>query len=135
MKIPTEIVTKNKLRDSAICNMYATRDDLSTKDIASLFRLSLRQIARIVYKNRHVIKIDKDWEETKSLRWLKRQRIKKGDTKRDALDIQDRIISLIKKDNHAVEIGVRAIIFNLQNSPGLLNQDEEILLNNANRKR
>ena len=71
MIIPKDILTKHKIRDAKILEMYL-REDMSAKNIAGLLKLSPRQINRIIYKNREVLKIDKEYEKQKRINHLKR---------------------------------------------------------------
>lgn len=85
MKIP-EIFGKNKIRDAKICRMYAD-DDKSTDEIAEIFKLTQRRIIGILYKNRAFLNLDKGWERAKRINFLKRQIKKKGDSKKDVVDL------------------------------------------------
>lgn len=87
MKLPTDIVTRHKIRDSKICSLYA-KDNVSMEDIGSRFKISATRVHQIIWKNRHLIKIDKDYEKTKRLHLLNRILKNKGETTiKDAVDI------------------------------------------------
>jgi hypothetical protein len=74
MKLP-EIQTRKKIRDGKICSMFingSTREEISDK-----FKLSVRQIERILYKNSTVIKealeLTKDQEKVNRIMFLRKQ--------------------------------------------------------------
>jgi len=85
MKIP-EIKGINKIRDAIICQLYV--EGYSTVEIKDIRRLpiSIRQIDRILYKNRDVIKIDKDWEELKQIHRIRRRIGKATVSRKDVYD-------------------------------------------------
>lgn len=85
MKLPTEIVTRHKIRDAAICKRWALGMN-TMEELAERFGISATRVYQILYRNRHLVKIDKEWEEVKQVSRIK-QRIKKaGLSKKDVLD-------------------------------------------------
>jgi predicted DNA-binding protein YlxM (UPF0122 family) len=72
MKLPTDIVSRdNKIRDSKICSLYAT-DSWTLREIGERFNISETRVNQIIYKNRHLLKIDKEYEKIKRVHVLKR---------------------------------------------------------------
>jgi len=102
MKIPIKTTGRHKIRDTKICMLWA-RELVSSEEISAKFKLSIRRIQQIVYANRDFLKLENEWEKSKQARWLKQQMKKKGDTKRDSLDIQDRLLNIIKDDKVLVD--------------------------------
>jgi len=74
MKIP-EIQTRNKIRDAKICSMYLSGAE--KEKISDRFKLSVRQIDRILYKNSSVLKraleLTRDQEKVNRIMFLKKQ--------------------------------------------------------------
>jgi len=106
MKIPQEIFGENKLRDAAICKMYA--EGYSTTEIKEFRNLpfSIRRVEQILYKNRKFVKIDKDWEEVKQINRIRRRIKNSGESKKDVYDWETLLDSKItpKKIEHSGEI-------------------------------
>jgi hypothetical protein len=71
MKLPTGIVTKNKIRDSKICSLYA-QDALTYEEIATRFGITATRVGQILYKNRSLLEADKRFEKIKRVNTLKR---------------------------------------------------------------
>jgi len=94
MRIPKEIVTRNKIRDYRICRMYLD-DNMVPEEIGRHIGLSERQVSRILYKNRSVLDIDRNWEEIKQVQRIKRQITKKGDSKKDVLDLEKQLHEIL----------------------------------------
>jgi hypothetical protein len=92
MKLPTDIVTRNKIRDSKICQLWG-RDGVPMAEIGARFRISGTRVHQIIYKNRHLIKIDKEYEKLKRLAKLKELLVKHPETmsKKSTLDIIDQM--------------------------------------------
>jgi len=92
MKIPTEIVTRNKIRDAAILRLYV-QDNLTMLQIGLRFGISAPRVQQIVYKNRHLIKIDKEYEKLKRMAVLKRMLNKHPEElgKKSTLDIVEQM--------------------------------------------
>lgn len=88
MKIPMEIVTRHKIRDAKILSLYV-QDALSMEEIAARFGIARQRVSQILYKNRHLLKIDQAYEKTKRINHLKRILSKKGDfcVEKDAVDL------------------------------------------------
>ena len=88
MILPTDIVTQHKIRDSKICSLY-TRGSATLEEIALRFKISATRVSQILYKNKHLVKIDKEYEKLKRLAVLKRLLNKHPETmgKKDTLDI------------------------------------------------
>ena len=101
MNLPKEIVTRNKIRDAKICRLWLD-NQLTNKEIAERFGVSERLIGVIVYKNRACLKLDKEYEKQKRIKWLKRQIYKRGNTSKDSADLIDQLRNEIdggSKDN------------------------------------
>jgi len=92
MKLPTDIVTQHKIRDSKICMLWG-RDGLTQEEIGKRFGISTTRVNQIVYKNRHLIKIDKEYEKLKRLAVLKRMLSKHPEElgKKSTIDIIDQM--------------------------------------------
>ena len=104
MRIP-EIVTQNKIRDAKICDLFL-EGDLTTEEIGGRFGITGRQVRRLLYRNRAVLKLDKEYEKLKRILWLKKQLTKSKDTKKDPADLLDQIRIEIEgnKVQHSGEI-------------------------------
>ena len=102
MKLPTQIVTRHKIRDAKICRLYAT-DNLSMEDIALRFGISSTRIYQIIYKNRHLLKIDIDWEKQKQVSRIKRQIAKKKDSKKDVADLEELLRKILDGDKPIIQ--------------------------------
>lgn len=114
MKLPTDIVTRHKIRDSKILSLYS-RDTWSFEDIGKRFNISATRVGQIIYKNRHLLKIDKEYEKVKRVYHLKRLFKKHSDSvgKKDAIDILEhlRVESEGNKVEHTGEgAGTKIII-------------------------
>jgi len=94
MRIPKEIKTRNKIRDYRICRMYLD-ENMVPEEIGRHIGLSERQVSRILYKNRSVLEVDRNWEEIKQVQRIKRQIIKKGDSKKDVLDLEKQLHDIL----------------------------------------
>lgn len=90
MKIPKEIVTRKKIRDAKICRLWL-ENELTNKQIAERFGVSERLVGVIIYKNRACLKLDKEYEKQKRIRWLKKQINKRGNTAKDSADLLDQL--------------------------------------------
>lgn len=90
MNLPKEIVTRNKIRDAKICRLWLD-NELTNKQIAERFGVSERLIGVIVYKNRACLKLDKEFEKQKRIRWLKQQIKRRGRTSKDSADLLDQL--------------------------------------------
>jgi hypothetical protein len=86
MKIPPVDSRLNKIRDGAICKAWAI-DGLSCEQIAPRFKLTASRIQQIVYKNRALVTIDKEWERVKRLRILDKELKRKDKSNKDLLDV------------------------------------------------
>ncbi len=85
-----DIKGTHKIRDFKICEIWL-ESDKTQREIADLVNLSERHIGRIVYKNRNVLKSEKEWEKAKRKHWLKVQIKKRGDSKKDAADLVEQL--------------------------------------------
>ena len=88
MKIP-EVRGKRKIRDLKICQLYL--EGASQEEIAMRFNLNQSTIARILYRNREALTLDKNYEKIKRINWYKRQLREKTASKKDGADIQEAI--------------------------------------------
>lgn len=100
MKIPQEIQTRNKIRDAKICDLFL-EGELNTDEIGGQFGITGRQVRRLLYRNRGVLKLDKDFEKLKRILWLKKQISKRGNTNKDAADLLDQL--RVEIEGHKVE--------------------------------
>jgi predicted XRE-type DNA-binding protein len=71
MKLPTDIVTQHKIRDSKICSLWS-KDGLTQEEIGLRFKITSSRVNQILYKNKHLVKIDKEYEKLKRLGVLRR---------------------------------------------------------------
>lgn len=92
MKLPADIKSNHKLRDAKICLLWS-RDNMTMKDIGSRFGITLSRVQQIISNNKHLIKIDKEYEKLKRLATLKRMLEKHPEEigKKDTLDILDQM--------------------------------------------
>jgi len=92
MMIPSDVVTRHKIRDSKILSLYS-RDSYSFAEIGIRFKISATRVGQIIYKNRHLLKIDQQFEKTKRINKLNRILAKKPETciMKDAVDILDKL--------------------------------------------
>lgn len=96
MRLP-QIKTKHKIRDKKICMMWA--QELKTaEEIAEQFGISARRVYKILYTNREFLQVEKDWERTKRIRWLRKQIMKKGGSKKDPADLLEQLRKEIEGD-------------------------------------
>lgn len=109
MKLPEKIIGRNRIRDGQIVVCWK-KQDMSTDEIATKFKLSQRRIEQILRVNHAFIKIDKEWEKDKRIHWLKNQLSKKKDTTRDAMDIQDALRKEIEGDGEQSQRETKVII-------------------------
>ena len=91
MKLP-QIQGIHKIRDARICRLWL-EDNLGSEEIEATgqFNISSRQIRRILYKNREVLKLDREWEKQKRIHWLKRQIKDRGNSKKDSADLLEQL--------------------------------------------
>ncbi len=108
MKI-TEIKTKNKIRDFKICHLWM-EGKLTNLQISQLVDVSERCVGRVVYKNRGVLKLDREFEKSERTRWLKSQLNKSGDTNKDSLDIMNELRKEIEGDTKIIANGDTKIV-------------------------
>ena len=97
MKI-SDFAGNNKHRDFKICHLWM-EGRLTNLEISEVMGISERCVSRVVYKNRHVLKADRNWEKISRIKWLKEQLNKKGDTSRDPLDLQAELRKEIEGDD------------------------------------
>lgn len=92
MKLPMEIVGRNKIRDAKILSLY-TREAATMEEIAERFHISTTRVHQLIYRNKALAKIDKDFEKLKRLSKLKRLLRDHPSTlgKKDTLDIIDQM--------------------------------------------
>ena len=92
MKIPTQIVTRHKVRDAKILQLYAS-EGASFEKLGKLFGISATRIGQIVYKNRHLLVINKEFEKQRRITHLKRLLKNNEDNvgKKDAIDILNQL--------------------------------------------
>ena len=66
--------------------MYVV-DYMTMEEIASNFDITTSRIQQILYRNRHLLNLDRNYEKIKRINWLKRQIKKRGDSERDSADL------------------------------------------------
>ena len=71
MKLPTAVAGYHKIRDCKICSLYAT-DAWTLQEIAEKFKISTTRVNQIIYKNRALLKIDRDYEKVKRVHVLRK---------------------------------------------------------------
>lgn len=88
MILPTSIITQHKIRDSKICMLWS-REGRTLEEIGLRFNISATRVHQILYKNKDLIKVDKEYEKLKRLAVLKRMLHKHPESigKKDTLDI------------------------------------------------
>lgn len=87
MKLPSDIKGNNKVRDSKICSLYAT-DAWTMQEIAERFGISQVRVNQIIWKNRALLNIDKNYENVQQINRIKWRLKKQQDkaTTKDPLD-------------------------------------------------
>ena len=106
MKLPTGIVTKNKIRDSKICSLFAT-DAWTYEEIATRFGISATRVGQIIYKNRALLVLDQQHEKIKRVNTLKRM-LKKHPSNignKTTLDIVDSLRNEAEGKNGSTNVG------------------------------
>ena len=115
MKLPNDVMGFNKIRDLEIIGLYL--EGLPPQEIKDQLKLSIttRRIEQIVYNNRDIIKIDRQWEETQQILRIKRHIKSKPQSAKDTLDWEELLDSKItpKKIEHSGKIGGQTIIVNI----------------------
>lgn len=88
MKIPKDVHGANKIRDSKILSLYLS-GDWTYQELAERFKISTTRINQIIYRNRALLKIDREYEKIKRVNHLKRILKTKGDVvvDKDAVDV------------------------------------------------
>ena len=97
-----DIVGKSKIRNFKICQLWL-EGDLTIEQIAMRFGVVPSTISRIVYKNRHALTIDKQYEKVKRVRWLRAQIRKKKATRKDPAELQEQMRKEIEGDKPLVD--------------------------------
>jgi len=111
MKLPSDIKSKHRIRDSRICTLYA-RDGVSPKKIASQFKMSVSQVHRIVYKHRDAIKFERIHEKTKRIAHLKRLLNVHPNSlgKKSTMDIIKELRAELEGDKSDINVGVSVTV-------------------------
>lgn len=110
MKLPTQVHGNKKIRDAAIIRMYAdTNHNYSLEEVGSRFKISGSRVQQIVYRNRHLLEIDVQYEKLQQVKWHKRQLTKKGDSKKDSLDVQKSLTDVLRQDRTQINIDNRKV--------------------------
>jgi len=88
MKIPKDVHGIHKIRDSKLLSLYLS-GDWTYQALAERFKISTTRVNQIIYKNRALLKIDREYEKIKRVNHLKRILKSKGDlvVDKDAVDI------------------------------------------------
>jgi predicted DNA-binding protein YlxM (UPF0122 family) len=109
MSMPEEVLTKNKIRDAKIITMYA-RDAVSMEEIGVRFGISGTRVQQIIYRNRHLLQYDKEYERAKRVHNLKRWIKAKPESSKDPVDIQGELRKEIEGEGTAVKSETKVII-------------------------
>ena len=124
MKLPTQIVTRHKVRDGAICYLYTL--DHTQKEIGMRFKLNQSTIHRILYANRHAFKIDSDWEKTKRIHQLNRLETK--------FDGDIRLLNILEQKRKEIE-GDKPLVDNSQHITTIIYTRKKSAADNRNELR
>ena len=124
-------MTRNKIRDAAICNFWL-ENELTNKEIAERFGISERRVGIIVFKNRQFLNLDKQYEKQKRIRWLKQQIKRRGNTAKDSADLveQLRIELEGKGSDNSEQKGNQKVVI-IINEDGTENQSNERKISRA----
>jgi predicted DNA-binding protein YlxM (UPF0122 family) len=109
MKIPKAVKGRQKIRDSKICSLYAT-DNWSMEDIAKRFGISATRVHTIIWRNRELIKVNREWEEVKQLHRIRNHIKKKSESSKDVYDWESLLNSKIDKRPDGSQSGDTKII-------------------------
>lgn len=90
MKIPKEIVTRHKIRDAKICRLWLY-DNLTQEDIGQIFDLTQQAICSILYKNRKLLTLDRNYEKQKRIHTLKRSIKNAKESQKDKADLIEQL--------------------------------------------
>lgn len=129
MILPKEVKTRHKIRDFKIVQLYS--QGKTQKEIAQLFGFSHQAISNIISKNRHLLKLDIEFEKAKRVFRLKRILAKTGDElspKKDVLNVISEIRSELEGDTEKGTI-INNITYNIQ---GERKRRLELIENNDN---
>lgn len=86
LKLPQSVKGQRKLRDAKIIRTYAKNEDLSMADVAKKFGLTPSRVQQIIYNNKELLKIDKNYENYIQVRRAKSQIGRKMESKKDILE-------------------------------------------------
>lgn len=103
MKLPKEIIGRNKIRDAAIVLAFK-REGLEYLQIAERFKLTERRILQILSLNHAFIKRDKEWEKEKRISRLEKWIKNSPKTQKDPVDLQSELRKEIEGDKPNVSI-------------------------------
>jgi hypothetical protein len=119
MKIP-EIKGRNKIRNAQICRLWLT-ENLTQEEIAKQFNMTQQGIGRILYKNKELLKLDKDYEKSKRIHYLGRMLLRHDMVlgKKSSIDIIDGIRKEIEGDKPLVDNSVHQQIIMFRNPEAL----------------
>lgn len=134
MKLP-QIATKHKIRDAKICRLWAA-DNISMDEIGKRFKISATRVHQIISANRHLIKIDKEYEKLKRLNHLKNLLKKHPESlgKKGTLDILDQMRMEIegnKIEHSGVDTSTKIFILRPEKSSIETNHESVILPTNG----
>jgi len=118
MKVPTEIQGQNKLRDAMIIKLY--QEGFSAQEIieARSLKIGVRRIEQILYVNRALVKIDKEWEDTKQIHRIKRRIAKADVSKKDVYDweaLLDNKLMPKKIEHSGISTGETKVVVYVEN--------------------
>jgi len=101
MKLP-EVIGRNKVRDGKILLLYA-QDSLPMSKIGSKFGITGSRIQQILYDNKHLLSINKTWEQIKQKNRIQSHINRKTDSKRDVLEWEELMRKTISDDTPLVD--------------------------------
>ena len=103
MIVPNGVVGNKKVRDAKMKHMYATNPSMTYEDVALSFGITGTRVAQIIYRNKHLLKIDKAFEGFQQARRIKKHIKESPVSKRDAHDWEKLYHDKIKEDAPLVD--------------------------------
>lgn len=97
MILPSDILTRNKIRDASIVNSWLS--GTTQEELANTLKLTRHAIYSILRKNRSIMKIDKEHERINRIHILKHELQNSGPTEKDKLDIIEALRKEIEGDS------------------------------------
>ncbi len=104
MKIPAEIVGRDKIRNCAICNDYIRGKTAAEIHVGGKYNLSVSAIDKIVFKNKVYVNKHIGWSKSKRLHILQKMVYEEAkETKKDKADLVEQIRKEIEGDKPLVD--------------------------------